>query len=86
MAHQEITPLVNKCRWVTRYRDDGSAYRSKVSDCGRTDCRYSDNYVPPPQQNVRDARFQSTMHFQSQGGFNGRTMRLATHNPFLTPK
>ncbi|KAF2241356.1 hypothetical protein BU26DRAFT_440685 [Trematosphaeria pertusa] len=49
MAHCEITLLVNACEWITKYRKDGSAYRAEISDCGQTNCKWSDNYVPPQQ-------------------------------------
>ncbi|KAK1973572.1 hypothetical protein LZ30DRAFT_610415 [Colletotrichum cereale] len=39
--------LVDNCEWITKRRNDGSTYRTKLSDCGSTKCKYSDSYVPP---------------------------------------
>ncbi|KAK3391221.1 hypothetical protein B0H63DRAFT_133565 [Podospora didyma] len=46
MAVSEFTPPVNGCEWITKYRNDGTSYRAKISDCGQTDCKWSSNYIP----------------------------------------
>ncbi|KAI0875733.1 hypothetical protein GGS24DRAFT_454199 [Hypoxylon argillaceum] len=38
--------LVNDCRWIKRYRQDGTTYNSRVVDCGKTTCKWSDKYDP----------------------------------------
>ncbi|RCI15919.1 hypothetical protein L249_2834 [Ophiocordyceps polyrhachis-furcata BCC 54312] len=49
MASCETEPLINACQWVTKYRNDGSPYKTKMSDCGQTSCKWSKSYMPPQQ-------------------------------------